>query len=82
MQLCRGLITLLVETVGLSEGERMFSQKGSVAYPVGHLGPGGDALAQIPQHPDDDHTGLQPVGTSLQRNGALVGTSEGRSGRF
>lgn len=49
-------------------------------YPAGHLGPGGDALTQIPQHPDDDHTGLQPVGTCLQRNGALVGTSEGRSG--
>lgn len=35
--------------------------------PSWHLSPGGNSLTQISEHPDDDDTGLQPVGPRLYR---------------
>ena len=35
-------------------------------YPGGHGAPRWLSLAQVPQHPDDDHTGLQAVGAGLR----------------
>lgn len=35
-------------------------------YPSSERGPGGDASAEVPQHPDHDDARLQPVGPGLE----------------
>lgn len=83
-QLCSGLSHLqLRRSVQRLESRptveaRTFRQRVSGIYPAGHLRPGGDPLTQISQHPNDDHAGLQPVGTRLHKNRTLVGKPEGR----
>lgn len=61
---------------------KMFGQTVVVIYPVRHLRPGGDPLTQIPQHPNDDHAGLQPVGTSLQKDGTLTRKSQSSNSQW
>lgn len=46
-------------------GRRGRTPPGGRTHPSREGGPGGDALAEVPEQADDDDAGLQPVGSSL-----------------